>query len=187
MAMTLFWACLNAVVIGGGFIGAIACLIIAINTITHAFQRKRNYLVAVVKAVICVAVIPVLIGCSVHFIQLPIFPDARERQRLVHEMKSIQSEMLKDEISENLYSRVVKYNDDNKKYGAKHRGCEVDVTFDTDVFNTFDIKSRIKSAYIDYKIYINGVEVPQDKITLSDYRNKTVRISDEKKEIYITT
>lgn len=102
-------------------------------------------------------------------------------------MKSIQSEMLKDEISENLYSRVVKYNDDNKKYGAKHHGCKVDVTFDTDVFNTFDIKSRIKNAYIDYKIFINGVEVSQDKITLSDYRNKTVRVNDEKKEIYITT
>jgi hypothetical protein len=101
-------------------------------------------------------------------------------------MKYIQSEMHKDEISVDLYDRVVKYNDDNERYGAQHPGCEVGITFDEDEFNSFDIKCRVKNAYAGYKIFMNGVEVSQDKITLSDYRNRTVRVNDEKKEIYIT-
>ena len=196
MIMTLFLVCLNAIVICGGFIGAIVCLITAINTVIHALQARSNKTIYneekpqhsfanVVKAGTCVAAMTLLIGCAVHFTKLPIFPEAKERQRLVHEMKAIQSEMLKTEISEDLYDRVVKYNDDNEKYGAQHPGCEVGVTFDEDEFNSFDIKCRVKNAYADYKIFMNGVEVSQDKITLSDYRNKKVRVDDEKQEIYI--
>lgn len=198
MIMTLFWVCINMIVILGGIVGAIACLAIAVNTITHAFQennepeyneeteeKPQHSFVDVVKAGTCVAAMTLFVGCTIHFLQLPIFPEAKERQRLVHEMKAIRSEMLKDEISENLYSRVVKYNNDNKRYGAQHVGCEVGVTFDENEFNTFDVKSRIKNAYSDYKVFMNGTEVSQDKITLSDYRNRPVRVDDEKKEIYI--
>lgn len=197
MIMAVFWFCLNAVVIIGGFIGAAICLAIVINSaITYAVhendeavydeEEPQHSLSGATKTVKWIVAMVACFGIAVHFAQSPIFPDAKERQRLVHEMKYIQSEMRKDEIPENLYDRVVKYNDDNEKYGEQHPGCEVGITFDEDELNSFDIKSRVKNAYAGYKIFMNGVEVSQDKITLSDYRNRTVRVNDEKKEIYIT-
>lgn len=197
MIMTVFWICLNAVVIVGGFIASAICLGIVINNaITYAVhgnnetvydeEEPQNHLAGATKTVMWIVAMVVCFGSAVHFAQLPIFPDAKERQRLVHEMKAIESEMCKDEISEDLYDRVVKYNDDNETYGAQHPGCEVGITFDEDEFNSFDVKCRVKNAYADYRIFMNGVEVAQDKITLSDYRNRTVRVNDEEKEIYIS-
>jgi hypothetical protein len=114
----------------------------------------------------------------------PLFPDAKERSRLVSEMKSINEELSTNaQISEELYNRMIAFNRDNEAYDAKHEGCGIDNEFDVD---SFKVKARMDGAYNGYKAYVNGIEVPMDKIKLDKFSDSYVTVNDENKEIYIT-
>lgn len=193
----MFWSALNILIHALGCLLFLVCTAFAFDAITsfndNSSSQKPHFLIRLTRYIFKVAAsVAAAILCVTtifHFMNNPLFPDAKERKRLVSEMKSINEELsTNDQISEELYNRMIAFNRDNEAYDAKHKGCGVDNEFHLYIFDvdSFKVKARMDGAYNGYKVYVNGIEVPMDKIMLDKFADKFVTVNDEDKEIYIT-
>lgn len=126
--------------------------------------------------------------CFMADAKLPLYPNATERSRLVEECNSLHDELdlldSDDRISKDLYVRLIAYNRDDQEYDDEY-GHGVGRHFDV---NCFYMRSRVIGIYDNYKIYIDGTEVPFDKIVLHKYSyGHSITVDDAKREIYITS
>lgn len=126
----------------------------------------------------------VIVGLGGIFCLLPhLYPDSKEHDRLWDEYKCIAESLESNpEISVDLYNRMVTFNQDNDAYNKAHSGLSTVANFDIDSFST---KCRVVGMYDDYTVYINGVEVSMEDITLYLYGDRPVEVNDDNKTIHI--